>query len=395
MLGLSDRRLKIVTGLISITMFCALVVTGVKVATGTLKPRYQLTASFGAAGQGLQRDSDIKIHGVDVGSVKSVKLVNGRANVRLELDKGERIPVDAKATIRPKTLFGEKFVDIEPGPKEANGPFLHDEGTITKTLGGFELEQVLTEAYPILKAVDPAELGVILDTLARGADGEGSKINRQIVNWQKVADVSVAHDADTRQFLDDLVGLTDQLASSSGDLVGTADNLNVALPELNAHAGDLTTFLERASSLSGNLADVLEANKPFLDKSVTEGGKTLQLLFDERGQIPGLVRGLREFVQILAEVTSHPDLRLPDGTQLAAVKFIAGGGDTCGHDPAFCSSPAPGGPGLPNVPTVPPGTSPLPTGPQLPSLPTLPVPKLGVATSGAAGITQLLGGLAR
>src|SRR5207302_6129529 len=126
-----------------------------------------------------------------------------------------------------------KFVDIEPGPDETHGPFLRNHGVISRTVGGSELERVLASLYPILKAINPDELAVVLDTLAQGGEGEGSKINRQIVNWQKVSDVEMAHDAQTREFLDDFAKLTDELANRAPDVVGAARDLNVALPDLN------------------------------------------------------------------------------------------------------------------------------------------------------------------
>src|SRR5207244_9525100 len=137
----------------------------------------------------------------------------------MEIKSGERIPTDASATIRPKTLFGEKFVDVDPGKQEATGPYLKGGDRIRHTLGGFELEEVLAEAYPILKAVDPAELATVLDTLAAGAQGEGPAINVQIQDYAKVLAVNAKHDADTRQFLDDLAKLSGELANRPGDVV--------------------------------------------------------------------------------------------------------------------------------------------------------------------------------
>ena len=387
---LSERATRIMTGLITVTFLGAAVVFGVKAATGSLDAVYHVKGTFTAAGQGLIRDSDVKIRGVNVGRVTKVRLRNGRAVVTMEIHRGEKIPTDAKATIRPKTLFGEKFVDIDPGEKEAHGPYLANNDTIKHTLGGFELERVLAEAYPILKAVDPAELAVVLDTLAGGARGEGDVINRQIANWQKVSDINVAHDAETRQFLDDLAKLSDTLANHADDVVAGARDLNVALPVINDRAAELTGFLEDASRLSADLADVLEANRGFLNKNVTEGGKTIQVLSDNRGQIPGLVLGLRQFFQVLGEATGRTDLTQPDGTRLAAIKLIFGGGSPCGRTTEGCpaggssTASAAGGPTAPAVPGV--------AVPRLP-VPGLPVPQLPVPTTGAAGLEQLLGRL--
>jgi phospholipid/cholesterol/gamma-HCH transport system substrate-binding protein len=387
----NERTTRIMSGLVAIVFLCAAVVFGVKAATGSLRPVYHLDAAFTSAGQGLIRDSDVKIHGVDIGRVSKVRLDHGRALVTLEIDKGEKIPETASATIRPKTLFGEKFVDIDPGEADGEGPYLHEDDRITKTLGGFELERVLADAYPILKAVDPAELAVVLDTLAEGGRGEGPAVNRQIANWQKVAAVNAAHDADTQEFLDDLATLSDTLADKAPALVGTAQDLNDVLPTLNSRGDELSTVLEQASRLSADAADLLEANRPFLNKSVTEGGKVIQTLYDERAGIPPLVKGLRQFLQTLAEATDHTSLDQPDGSRLAAIKLVFGGGAPCGRTSVGCPLTPPDQGATPTAPTTTPPAragATLPPLPQLPQLPGLPVPQ-----TGAAAITSLLGGL--
>ena len=309
------------------------------------------------------------------------------------------MPTTASATIRPKTLFGEKFVDIDPGTAEGQGPYLKNKGVITQTVGGFELERVLSDAYPILRAVRPEDVSTLLNTLARAGDGLGPEINRQIVAFQQISDVSVAHDADTREFLDDLVRLSDELAKTAPNLVGAAQDLNVALPDLNSQAGNVTTVLEQLSRLSSDAADVLEANRPFSTKFVTEGGKTVQLLYDQRNQLPGVVRGLREFFQVLGEAAgTTPDPSSP-GTTLADIKFIVGGGSVCGggHDPQHPALPCQAqGLTVPPVPGLS-GASALQSsaaGAKQPPV-TLPPVTLPGPTTGVQAVSQLLGGLLR
>jgi phospholipid/cholesterol/gamma-HCH transport system substrate-binding protein len=381
--SVNDRSRQVIAGAITLLLLASLTVSGVRVANGALEPRYQLTATFSAAGQGLLPQSDVKIRGVNIGSVKSVKLRGGRAVVRMDIHDAERVPVSSSATIRPKTLFGEKFVDVDPGPAEATGPYLGDEDAIPNAVGGFELERVLSDAFPILQAIDPDELATILSELSRAGDGLGPTINRTIGNFTTLADLQARHLGDLEQFLDDLALLSESLETSSPDLVASARDLNVALPELNARGPQLATALDQAARLSADVADLLEANRPFLDKAITKGGKTLQLLYDEQGQIPGLVRGLRYFLEVLGSVGR---IELGDGTRLAAVKGILGGGSACGRTvmgcPVYEGQPAgtaatastPGGPAPAN------GTDPI--------LDALPAP-----VSGAAGVVSLVEGL--
>jgi phospholipid/cholesterol/gamma-HCH transport system substrate-binding protein len=331
--SIGERATRMLAGAIVLVLASSLTVFGVRFANGALKPRYQVVASFESAGQGLLSKSDVKIRGVNIGSVKTVELREGRAFVRMDIDDDERVPVASTATIRPKTLFGEKFVDIDPGPTETTGPFLRDEQAITQTTGGFELEKVLSEAYPIVQAIDPDELASILKELAAAGDDLGPTVNRTIVNFRKVADQQNARTAELARFLDDLALLAETLETTSPVLVDTARDANVALPELNARGPQLAIALDQAARLSADVADLLEANRPFLDKSIVQGGKTVQLLFDERGQIPGLVRGLRYFFEVLGSVGR---IELGDGTNLAAVKGILGGGSPCGRTVMGC-----------------------------------------------------------
>jgi phospholipid/cholesterol/gamma-HCH transport system substrate-binding protein len=358
LMRVNERTIRILSGLITVVLGTTLSIFGVKVATGALDPVYHVDAIFDAAGQGLIRDSDVKVHGVNIGRVTKVQLVEGRARVRLEINSDHKVPRDAHATVRPKTLFGEKFVDIDPGPREATGPYFEEGDTFPpeNTEGGFELERVLADIYPILKAVEPSRLATVLHTLAEGGEGLGDETNRTIGNLAAIMRVNAAHDADTRQFLQDFAALSDELARRADDLVAGATDLNDVLPTLNSRGDELTAFLEQASRLSADLSDVLEANRPYLIKAATIGGRTIQVLYDDRNELPALITALRGFIQVLAEVAMHEDLTLPDGTRMAAVKFAFGGGslfrdETNNPDAAVNSDGA--AEGLLGVPLVP------------------------------------------
>ena len=322
---LSERRQHILTGAIAVLLVVALVTVGIKGAFGAFRGGYELTGRFDAAGQGLLPGSDVKIRGVNIGEVKGIELVDGDAELTLRIDSGEEIPVDAVATVRPKTLFGEKFIDIEPGPQEQDGPFLEDGGVLVNTLGGFELEAVLSDLYPILEAVDPEELTTILSELATGGRDLGETINRSIVNGEELTTL-FAENADlTAEFLTDLAALSDQLATSSDDLVGLADAGNAALPTLVDNEAAVIDLLQQAGRLSNDVADLLEGNPGFVEASLRDGSRTLQVLYDQRGRLVPLVVGLRQYLQTLA---TSIRIDTGDGTLMAAVKGILGG-DAC------------------------------------------------------------------
>lgn len=316
----SERGYRIAVGLVTLLVLASCTVFAVKLRVGG-DPRayYQLNASFTAAGQGLLPGSDVKVRGVDIGRVRNIRLRDGRALVRLDIRRSQKVPSTSSATIRPKTLFGEKFVDVDPGAADGTGPYLADEGTVLDTVGGFELERVLADLYPVLKAVKPQELAVILDSLASAAEGKGPQINRLISTYSEVLGAQATNDAELDQYLRELARLSEGLVGLAPAAVGLATDLNQTLPELNAREAQLTALLDQTTRLSGDLDALLQRNTPFLDKAVTRGGRTLQVLFDDRGQIGPIITGLRQFFQVLSSIGRIP---YGDGTQLAAVKYV-------------------------------------------------------------------------
>ena len=337
---LTTRRQDVLSGAIALLLLVGVTTVGVKAAFGAYETGYELVGRFDAAGQGLLPDSDVKVRGVSVGQVEGIELVEGKAEVRLRIHDDERIPRAAIARIRAKTLFGEKFVDLDlTDADEADGPFYEDGDELERTEGGFELEQVLADAYPLLQEIDGEELMTVISTLAEGGRGLGEAINRTIANGAAVSEV-FAENADlTAEFLEDLAALSGQLADSADDVLGIADSGNLALPVLNDGEAALITILQQTGRLSNDVADLLISNKPFVDASLGGGSAAVQALYDQRTQVVPLVIGLRQYLQTLTEVVR---IEMGDGTLMGAVKAILGS-EVC------FILPCPGGTGNPQA----------------------------------------------
>ncbi len=363
MRDLDARRQHVLTGAIAIVLLLAATTVGVKGAFGAFDGGYELVGTFDAAGQGLLSGSDVKVRGVNIGEVDSIELVDGDAEITLRIDDGEEVPDGATATIRPKTLFGEKFVDIDPDTADPGASPLQDGDRIIDTQGGFELERVLADTFPLLEAIDPEELMTVVSALAEGADGFGDEINRTIQNSDELSQVFADNAANSEQLLEDLALLSDEFVAQADTILGLADAGNDVLPTLNQNEDDLVALLEQASRLSGDLADLLESNEPFVRASMIQGSRTIQLLYDERTQVIPLVHGLRQYIESLSSVIRIP---VGDGTLMAAVKGLLGG-QAC--EVVACagvgaSAPGPAGPPAPTPPVLPPA----PIGPLVPDL---------------------------
>ena len=68
----------------------------------------------------LVKGNQVKIDGVVVGTVETFTVKDGMAEVSLDLDEAAMpLHKDAKMTIRPVSLLGERYIDLERGSADA------------------------------------------------------------------------------------------------------------------------------------------------------------------------------------------------------------------------------------------------------------------------------------
>jgi phospholipid/cholesterol/gamma-HCH transport system substrate-binding protein len=134
------------------------------------------------AGLQLPDNADVKIRGVIVGEVRdAVSTVRG---VELELgifpDALSTIPADVSARLLPKTLFGEKYVALQIPPSSSGSP-LEEGAVIEESEVAIEVEKVLSDIYPLLRTVQPAQVNYTLTAMATALEGRGEEIGRNLV----------------------------------------------------------------------------------------------------------------------------------------------------------------------------------------------------------------------
>jgi virulence factor Mce-like protein len=121
---------------------------------------------------GLRVNSPVRIAGVNVGKVKSVKAKEGtnQTLVVMEINKaGLPIHEDATAKIRPRIfLEGNFFVDLKPGTPQSPKLESGDTLKVTRTATPVQLDQVLTA----LQSDTRQDLRDLLDSLATGLNSE-------------------------------------------------------------------------------------------------------------------------------------------------------------------------------------------------------------------------------
>jgi phospholipid/cholesterol/gamma-HCH transport system substrate-binding protein len=135
----------------------------------------------GKTGLQLPARADVKIRGVLVGEVTDVRTAGDGVALTLGLypSKISTIPRNVSARILPKTLFGEKYVALQV-PEQPAPDHLEAGDTIEESEVSIEVERVLSDIYPLLRTVQPAQINYTLNAMATALEGRGERIGENL-----------------------------------------------------------------------------------------------------------------------------------------------------------------------------------------------------------------------
>ncbi len=217
----------------------------------------KLTTS--SAGMQLPMRADVKVRGVIVGQVNKAESEGEGATLTLGIkpDKIKSIPKDVTAALVPKTLFGEKFVELHI-PQDASSSSLEAGDKIEQTDLPIEVERVLNDLYPLLRTVQPAEINYTLNALATALEGRGEKIGESFVTLDSylkrlnpqipdiIADIKLLATV-TDTYADVMPAIADTLRNTvktGNTLVSKEEKLNAFLKDLTAFSNTTKAFLD-------------------------------------------------------------------------------------------------------------------------------------------------------
>jgi phospholipid/cholesterol/gamma-HCH transport system substrate-binding protein len=212
-----------------------------------LKPKgYEVKVPFKEA-TSLANEADVRISGVPVGRVKTVKLERNGLNVAtIQLDaKYAPLPADARAILRQKTLLGETYVELTPGTRTA--PKLKEGGTLAP--GQVSPTVELDEIFRLFNDETRQDFQVWMQSLAVGVTGRGQDISDAFGNLPAFA-------GDTNDLLKILVtqqGAVQRLVRNTGEVFSALSERRGQLSGLITNAN---TVFQTTADKNQQLADV-------------------------------------------------------------------------------------------------------------------------------------------
>jgi phospholipid/cholesterol/gamma-HCH transport system substrate-binding protein len=298
-------------------------------------------------GNQLAPPADVKLRGMIVGEVRSVSSDGRQARIDLALSPSTvgLIPHNVSARLLPKTLFGEKFVDLvipsQPSPRRLGEG---DVITADRSSTAIELETVLDNILPLLRTIDPAKLNATLNALATALEGRGDQLGE---NLERVDKYFTALNPQLETIKKDIRGLADVseiYADAAPDLVRMLHNFSVTTRTIADKERAYAGFLAGTAGFATTTRNLLGDNEDRIIRLAAVGRPTLALLAKYSPEYPCLLQGLAESNDFIGDSFAHGELHITLEVVRAQSAFKPG------DEPQFIDTSGPNCRGLPRPP---------------------------------------------
>lgn len=266
-------------------------------------PKVDVTVQADNAGLQMSRHADVKLHGVLVGEVRDISSTGDGAVLDLALDPSAtgKIPAGVTARLLPKTLFGEKYVQLVPPEKDSGGSI--QPGAVVEvdtSKEAVELNDVLDGALPLLRAVPPEKLSVTLSSIADALDGRGEELGETIVKLGDIVRTLNDEMPTIEADIDKLATVLDNYHGALPDLITVLENLTVTNHTITDQADELQAMWMSTQDFSNETRVFLDRYQGRLIQFGEVTQPLINLLATYSPEYPCLFQGL---------TTLEPDLK--------------------------------------------------------------------------------------
>ena len=294
----------LVAGVVFLTVIASLIALSIAIYQKKFDTVTTVTIKADRAGLQLAQFGDVRVNGALVGQVRSVEQDGQEAEIEVALypDAASDIPRNVDVEIRPTTLFGQKFIALVT-PESPSEESLSDGDVIPadRVETNVELNRILSDLFPLLRAVQPEDLNYTLNALATALGGRGEQLGETLDKLDTYLNAIDDSLPTLRKDMIKLAQVAETYDVAAPDLIDTLGNLTVTSRTITDKAAQLDTFFSDLQGLAVTSTRVLRNNGRNMIRvgQVTE--PVLRLLAFYSPEFPCLLKGAARYAPLLGK----------------------------------------------------------------------------------------------
>lgn len=203
---------------------------------------------------GISNGARVSVRGVDVGTISKLALEEGRAMVHFSVDDEVLVRETATASVRARSLLGEKYLALDLGEGEP----LPEGSELPEAGEQYEVDELFAVLTPVIEAIDPELIRQATETLSKELEEDPELLARILDDAEQTL-------ANTRKASEDLPKLTSDLDATLAQARSSLAVLSARGRELEPILADADTLVERLDAASEPLPATVEEAKLTLE----------------------------------------------------------------------------------------------------------------------------------
>ncbi|GCA98076.1 mammalian cell entry protein [Mycolicibacterium sp. NCC-Tsukiji] len=229
----------------------------------------------------LKAGEDVRIAGVQVGSIKSVKLKNDNTvDVKFTLNDRYQLYSSSRAVIRYQNLVGDRYMEITSGPGELRKLPAGGTVVLANTQPALDLDALLGGLRPVVKGLDGKKVNEITAAMIEALQGQGGALSDLLSN----------------------TGSFSQTLADRDQLIGdTITNLNTVLATVDSKGSQFNTSIDQLQQLITGLAEGRDPIAGAIGPLASAENDLTEMLQKSRRPVQGVIENARPFAQRMYE----------------------------------------------------------------------------------------------
>ncbi|MQA10060.1 MAG: MCE family protein [Pseudonocardiaceae bacterium] len=330
----SEGRQKLVrrlAGVVFLAVMFALVALSVQIYEKKFDSSVAVTLQTGTVGNQLRETSEVKARGVVVGEVREIHSRRDGAEIQLALDPAhiDKLPEDVSALLIPKTLFGERYVQLSI-PDKSTSPALEQGDVISqdRSANAIELEKVFDNLMPVLQAVQPQKIASTLTAVSTALEGRGRQLGDTLVTAANYLEEFNPNLPELNRNIRNLARVSELYGDIAPDLLDSLTDTAVTLQTASEKRSELSSLYSRVTSSSQDVTVFLRNNKNNLIQLAATGRAPLEVAARYSPSFPCTLKAMTDLKpsmdKVLGAGTGRPGMHIEATVTQSRGKYVPG-----------------------------------------------------------------------
>lgn len=244
---------------------------------------------------GLYNGNDVRLLGVRVGKIDSIKVQGPVVQVKMTVDGKYKLPADVGAVVVPPSVVSDRYIQLTPA--YTGGPELPTHAVLNtdRTAVPLEFDEIFKNLDQLNRALGPSgansngALSRLVDVSAANLDGNGAELNGALKQFSAMISTLAGSRTDLFDTVKQLQQFTTMLAQNDGGVRAVNANLAKVGGQLAGERQDLGAALANLSQALRLVSSFVADNRTRLTSDIHKAAEVTNVLSREKEAITEII----------------------------------------------------------------------------------------------------------